>query len=306
VRRLSLPALALVSLCFLPGRLAIHAYRSAASVNVDVAVLSSTGAPVKGLTAADFSILSDGEPVPIASFTPGPVPLNVVLLIDISGSMRWDMRSDVKDDAKDEVNEGFIPSVRPTDRIRIGSVAREIFISPSIAKSPQELKRTADRALAHLKDAEGPSPLWDALHDAIEALAGEDGRRAVILISDGRASGNRRSFQEIANDGVESGVLINVGGEDTERFIRQSLTEAVVVRSGVPMQWIAQMTGGLQMRDKTMLRDFFKETMDAMRVMYTLTFEAPVLDGRFHKLEIRVKRADGTARARQMYRAPGS
>ena len=132
---------------------------AAAQITVDVAVLSVTGDPVKGLSAADFEIYSDGRPVPITSCTPGPAPLNVVLLVDASGSMRWQMR---EEDVKDDVKDGFVPAVK-IDRSGADRIDRLAELSQSrVHINPQELKRAADRALDGYRNFQSPSPVWDA------------------------------------------------------------------------------------------------------------------------------------------------
>ena len=136
--------LTLASVLAVAGEPTIAGERAAARIQVDVAVLSATGEAVKGLSGADFEIYSNGKPVPIASCTPGPAPLNVVLLVDASGSMRWQMR---EEDVKDDVKDGFIPAVKSSDRVRIGSIGAQNYLSPAFTSSAQELKRAADRAL---------------------------------------------------------------------------------------------------------------------------------------------------------------
>ena len=294
--------LALASVLAVAGEPRIAGARAAARIQVDVAVLSTTGEPVTGLSGADFEIYSNGKPVPIASCTPGPAPLNVVLLVDASGSMRWQMR---EEDVKDDVKDGFIPAVKSSDRVRIGSIGAQNYLSPAFTSNAQELKRAADRALDGYRNFQSPSPVWDAVHAAVEALSTVDGRRAILLLSDGRATANRHSVEEVGEYAAQLGVLINVGGEDSERYIRQNQTEAVIVRAGAGMQWISDLTGGFQMKESATLREFFAGTLELVRHMYTLSFDAPVLDGDFHALEVRVKRADGSIRARQVYRAPG-
>jgi VWFA-related protein len=302
--RLVVPGFVLVIACVVAGARepaigAVH--EAAAQINVDVAVLSVAGQPVKGLTGADFEIYSNGQRVPISSCTPGPAPLNIVLLVDASGSMKWQMR---EEDVKDDVKDGFVPAVSATDRVRIGSIGGQNYLSPAFTSNPQELKRAADRALDGYRNFQSPSPVWDAVHAAVEALSTVEGRRAILLMSDGRATANRYSVEEVAEYAAQYGVLVNVGGEDSERYIRQSQTEAILVRAGAGMQWISDLTGGFQMKESASIREFFVGTLELMRNMYTLSFEAPIHDGDFHALEVRVKRPDGSIRARQVYKAP--
>jgi VWFA-related protein len=259
----------------------------AARIYVDVAVLSATGEPVTGLSADDFEIYSDGRQVPIASCEPGSPQLNVVLLVDASGSMRWQMRDE---DVKDDIKEGFVPAVKPNDRVRIGSIGGQNYLSPAFTSNPQELKRAADRALERYRNFQSPSPVWDAVYSAAEALSTVEGRRAILLLSDGRATANRRSVQEVGEYAARLGVLVNTGGEDSEQFIRQSQTEAVIVSAGVGMKWIADLTGGFQMKEKGTFREFLVGTLEQLRNMYTLSFDAPIPDGDL----------------KQVYRAPDS
>src|SRR5690349_14534629 len=80
-------------------------FRSAVDVvQVDVSVLDKERQPVRGLTAADFTILEDGKPRPVVAF----VPVDVAQRASVDGRASW-----VRDVAADVVDN----NVRPEGRL---------------------------------------------------------------------------------------------------------------------------------------------------------------------------------------------
>lgn len=121
-------------------------------------------------------------------------PLDVVLMIDVShstvhpGFFKFD-RELVPDAAA-----GFASGLEPADRVRLGTFGAAIAITPT----PVTGAAAVMQAAAGFADAiGGSSPLWDALDTAAAALEGATGRRAVIVVTDGRSTANRIGFAEI-------------------------------------------------------------------------------------------------------------
>ena len=121
-------------------------------------------------------------------------PLDIVLMIDVShsathpGFFKFD-RELVPDTAA-----GLASVLEPADRIRLGTFGAKIAITPAPLSGAAALTQAA----AGLADAVGgSSPLWDALDAAATALEGATGRRAIIVVTDGRSTANRIGFSEI-------------------------------------------------------------------------------------------------------------
>lgn len=148
-------------------------------VRVPVSVTDATGNPVLGLTTTDFRLEEEGRPQEIAQIgDPEQVPLEIALLIDVSGSV------DARIDFEKEAAARFLKQVlKPIDRATVYAIDQ---------KPRLELARaTADSAAARLvaiAPAKGPTAFYDSIIEAARYL-GENSppqhRRVIVVISDG-------------------------------------------------------------------------------------------------------------------------
>lgn len=271
---------------------------------IDVAVEGPGGKAVTGLTAQDFELEINGAPRPIESFAAAR-PLSLVLLFDITTSMETMIKRRAISNAFEKF---FIGQLQPEDRAQVGSFGRKITIGPPIAGNPRALLTAVQKALdPEDVDTHGPSPMWDAIDAAVTALAPTSGRRAVILVSDGRATGNREAPEDVGNRAVAAGVTVSVVGEDWEMTIRQDAETGVRVSPGAGLKWIAATTGGLYVPERATEPapgPILDRLLAELHGRYTLGFTAPVRDGKMHALNIRVNRPGLTMRARRTFLAP--
>ena len=298
-----------------------------ARITIDVGVdLTHFGAAPE-LQAADFELRTAGREVPVSSLTVNRQPLRIVLLLDVTSSVskRYD-----KGDFEEEIRKLFIDALRRGEEARIGGFAQELRLGPGFSSDPRVLRKALDTAFSHKKESTyGPSPIWDHTYAVVDELANVQGRRAVILFTDGRSTGNRRSIHDLAERCIQTGVSLSVLSYDRQVYIQQDATSAVVVRPRNPLLWLAEVTGGRLLGPsdtgkidvaglnldhilKT-LQDAGKiigpgtligELLAGLRRVYTLEFPAPVADGKFYALDVRVKRTDATVRAPRAYQAP--
>jgi Ca-activated chloride channel family protein len=274
---------------------------------IDVAVEGPDGQAVSSLTEHDFDIIVAGTPRPIESFAAGTdQPLSLVLLFDISSSMQAMVKRSI---IRQGVEEFFLDRVLPEDRVQVGAFGRQIAIGPPIAGNPRALMRAIEKALDPKEaDTYGPSPIWDAIDAAIEALAPASGRRAVIVVTDGRATGNRNGPEAVGDRAVAAGVTVSALGEVWEMVLRQDANTGVRVRPGAALEWIATTTGGLYVADdgtRPAPGPLLQRLLADLHGRYTLGFTPPMRDGKTHALEVRVKRPGVTLRARRTFVAAG-
>jgi len=125
---------------------------------------------------------------------PARAPLDLVLMVDVShsvthpGFFKTD-RSLIADAAT-----ALATALDPADRARLGVFGTTIALTPDALSGRAAIVKAA----SGFAGAEGgPSPVWDALNASALALEHAAGHRAVILVSDGRSTGNRMSFAEI-------------------------------------------------------------------------------------------------------------
>lgn len=155
-------------------------------VIVPVSVTDAQGQPVMGLSIKDFRLEEEGRQQEISQIgDPEQVPLEIAILLDISGSVN------ARIDFEKEAAARFIRQVlKPTDRATVYAIS----ITPR-----QELQRaTADAAAAKLKSMQatkGPTAFFDTVVEAARYLAAStppQHRRVIVVISDGEDNYSER------------------------------------------------------------------------------------------------------------------
>ena len=146
------------------------------SVAVYVTVSDTNGRLVADLTQDDFEIYDNGRKQPITVFDNRVQPITVVMMLDRSGSMMSNFRL-VRNAA-----EQFVGLLLPGDKARIGSFANRIQLDPRQFTSSQ---RDLIEILRTELQEPGPTPLWNAVNVGITSLLHQDGRRVVLVFTDG-------------------------------------------------------------------------------------------------------------------------
>lgn len=145
-------------------------------VDVFANVTDANGAPVPGLTKQDFELSEDGRPQKIAYFERDTdMPLSIVMAIDTSGSTRKDIPLE-----KQAAREFVHSLLRATDRMDLmdfNSGVREVVPYTS---NPRRIDEGLERM-----DYGPATALYDAVYLASQSLAPRQGRKVLVLISDG-------------------------------------------------------------------------------------------------------------------------
>lgn len=257
--------------------------------------------PLPAVTAADVEMFVDGQRAPIESIR-ARGSLSLAVVIDTSRTVQWDR------DALGEQLLALHKMLKPGDRLRLSTVGGRPFITPFRTEIP-DLVRDVRRALDQGNDdGYGATPLWDALHDAVTVLAGEPAPRAVLLLSDGRATGNRHGLVEIADYAMEHYVLVHVIVRNAAQRIRQSAESVVLVQPAVPIEVMATYTGGNLYTYPEAQRDvaglLFAGLGRQLSALHAFTFASPIRDGEPHTLRVVPTRSGYRARAPQAFVAP--
>jgi Ca-activated chloride channel homolog len=283
------------------------------AVAVYVTVSDVQGRLVPNLTKDDFEIYDNGKKQDITLFDNGVQPITLVMMLDRSGSMVGNF-SLVRSAA-----EQFVGQLLAGDKARIGSFANRIQVDPREFTSSQhdllEILRT------ELQDP-GPTPLWNAVNVGITALLHQEGRRVVLVFTDGvdRPMGsNNISYHDVQKNAEQEDVMIFAVGLASRQFggggrgrgmggmggmggggLRLP-PEEPKVDAGLPK--IAAATGGgyFELTSTNNLGATFRRIADELHRQYALAFNPQNLDGKTHKLEVKLKQPDLVARARKTY-----
>ena len=285
-------------------------FRSGAkTVAVYATVSDKDGRLVPDLPREAFEIRDNGKPQPITVFSNEVQPITVVMMLDRSGSMRGNVG------LVEQAAEEFVKGLRPDDKARIGIFAERIDIQPAAFSS--------DRAalLGFLRSelpVTGPTPLWNALDEGMDALSGQEGRKVVLVFSDGgdapptpgarnrsMADVMRRAEQEdvmLYAIGLQTTVLRGPGGAGAGGIggMTGSMTS---IRPDPGLATVADETGGgyFELTRGDNLGTTFARVAEELHRQYVLGFEPAMLDDRMHKLDLRVSQHGMKVRARKNY-----
>jgi VWFA-related protein len=294
------------------------------TVAVYATVTGADGRLVANLTRDAFSILDNGRRQDMTLFSSDLQPITVVMLLDRSGSMRGNFALVQK------AAETFVEMMRTDDRARIGSFSNGIQVDP------RDFTSDHDELLHILRtelQAEGPTPLWNAVNVGITALLHQQGRRVVLVFTDGMDSpmnfrNGNSSLKDVMKRAEEEDVMVYAiglapsisgyrgmpgGGSRGGGFPGGFGRGRGVYGGGPPvadhpdegLAKLAGVTGGgyFELMSTSDLAGTFSRVADELHRQYALGFTPDKLDGKMHTIEVRVSGDGMTARARRSYLA---
>jgi Mg-chelatase subunit ChlD len=177
-----------------------------------------------------------------------PAPRAIVALVDVSASAEMPGLSALLE----VLDLGLFARLQPNDRVRLGAVANTVTTTAWLTADPAA-RRDAARRVLNVPDAQryGTSPLWDAVDAAVGALESEPGRRGVILLTDGRASGNVKGLSDVTRRAVAAGVAVSIIDVGLTIVLREEGSLPVQLRPDAPLRALAELTGGRYVRATT-------------------------------------------------------
>jgi VWFA-related protein len=176
--------------------------KAAQTVAVYATVLDRNGRLVPNLTKKDFQILDNGQPAEVTVFSNDLQSLTVALMLDMSDSMKTRLT------LVRESTRRFIDALLPPDRLRIGTFAEEVGLSPLLTGDKAVLNRIIDEELW----PGGTTPLWTAIDEAMSSFAGESSRRIVLTLTDGVSTAGRTTFDQVRQRAISEVVMVYVVG----------------------------------------------------------------------------------------------
>ena len=300
------------------------------TVAVYATVTNARGRLVPDLSRDDFAINDNGRQQVLTLFSNDIQPMTVVMLLDRSSSMLPNF------DLEEQAAEAFVRAMGPADKARIGSFSTRIQVDPPEYTSDRDALL---KILRHELQGEGPTPLWNAVNTGIDKLLLEQGRRVVLVFTDGvdmplNFSNHNKSLKDVMKRAEEENVMvyaIGLAGENGmpdgagrggDRSGRGGMGpggfgglggRGMGGYSGRPqmekpdegLPKIAAATGGgyFELTSTRDLASTFARVADELHHQYALGFTPEKLDGKMHDLAVRLSRPDLIARARKRYLA---
>ena len=258
-------------------------------VSVDATVLDAQGRLVPGLEREDFTILDNDKPQEITFFDSNVQPFTVVVMMDFSASMTGNL------DRLKSAAEQFILRMLPADKGQVGAFSDKIQFSGTFTNRRDDL-------IFALRDLQfgNPTRLYDAINESMAMLKGIEGRRVVLAFTDGDDTASRVGMGDVLDRARDEEVMIYAIGLESEYFNGQ---RQVRTRPDRGLRRLAEETGGgyFELKKADDLGPTFTRVAQELHSQYSLGFTPATLDGREHKLTVRMRPVGMTARARRSY-----
>lgn len=249
-------------------------------VNVFVNVTDQNGAVVGGLSRDDFALFEDGRPQKISLFErQSEVPLNITLAIDTSDSVYKDRALE-----HDAGKRFALALLRPQDQMSVIEFATFVTERTSFTNNLKQI----DHGLDSLRGGDSTA-LYDAIYLASQRLGQKQGRKILVLVSDGGDTAKSTTYPQALEQALRNEVMIysiidvpieasagrDIGGE-----------HALIT--------LAEQTGGKSFyADQGGLDQAFKKVSDDLRTQYLLGYypQNQVPGSDFHRIRVTIPRA---------------
>jgi VWFA-related protein len=254
-------------------------------VQVTVTVMDGHGHFVRGLPRTAFHVSEDGKTQTLSHFASEDVPLELVVAVDISGSMTPAMPK-----LKKAVKE-FLSAVPRQNIVTLLGFNDNIFTIMRRTTDAGERAKAVDRLAPW-----GSTALYDVMLRGIEMLGRQTGRKALIVFTDGEDQGSHAAITDVERRLQSSDVTLYMIGQG--RGVTTDGLRKIMQRLSTPTGGRALFTDSIDE-----LHDAFNELLDELANQYLLGFPpAGQRDDAWHRIKVDV---DGyhQVRARQGYRA---
>jgi Ca-activated chloride channel homolog len=263
-------------------------------VNVFATVVDERGAPVANLKKEDFQILEDGEPQTVAVFDrESGLPLSIVLAVDTSLSTRKDLKLEL------ESARRFVHAIlRPVDTLSLYEFKETVR---ELVPFTSDLARI-DGGIDRMRPGFGTA-LYDALYLGSQTLEGRQGRKVMVVITDGGDTTSKVKYAEAVRAAQQSEAIVysiiivpitasagrNTGGEHALIQISADTGGKYYYASDIPR-----------------LEQALRQISDELRTQYMLAYYPTrrLSDSDFRHIEVKVKHPPSTAQSPPVSQTP--
>jgi VWFA-related protein len=243
------------------------------------------------ITIDDLEVVEDGVGQKLEAFQEAVTPVSIVFALDASGSMK------PATDAMKAAAKSFVENVRPED-----ALALILFANRSQFAHDMTTRRDWSHEAIDNYVASGGTALYDAAYDALQRLRGIEGRRVVVLMTDGRdennpgtAPGSTHTFADVMErlKAVDATVYTIGLGPKIDRKVLETLAGASGGEAYFP-------------EDVSALAGDFNRVLETLRRRYVISYTSTnsTRDGAWRTVEIRSRKPGVAVLSRGGYNAP--
>jgi VWFA-related protein len=273
-------------------------------VSVYVSVADRSHRLVTGLPVDAFEVRDQGTTRPIIVFDNAPQPIQLIVMLDVSGTMFGNVK------LLHDASSHLIAQLGDRDVARFGSFGREISLSPAFSADRDVLLGSLPASV----EPNAPTPFWYAMDHALSQFTPTSLRKVLLVLSDGRDTSTNSAAIDatsVREKAMRENVMI-YGVAMSSRPPVSSLAPrprdlGALLEANQPNPELASLALGTGGGFKELTRDEdlaaeFARIVNELHQQYLLGFEPTGRDGKVHRLEVRVK-GGHLIRARQSYLA---
>jgi len=258
-------------------------------VSLFATVLDAENRLVPDLTQQDFEVFDNDKSQPLVVFRSENLPITAIVMLDTSGSMTGTI------DLLKAAAEQFVIRLLQDDKATVGAFNDKIELNAGFTNN-------RDKLVSQVKDLDygNGTRLFDAISESLDALRGVEGRRVILVFTDGDDTSSRIGRGTVLDRARAEEVMIYSIGLQSEYFDGARM---VRTKPDSSLKRFADETGGgyFELKKTADLGPTFSRVAQELHSQYVLGFEAKQLDGKVHKLAVKMKQAGMTARARKSY-----
>jgi VWFA-related protein len=256
-------------------------------VNRVVLFLSATdkkGNFITDLDREDFHVYEDGKEQEILDFYREDRPITMGILLDSSGSMREKL---------DEVHEAasaFVDTLRDEDRALLIDFDDKVFLVEDLTNDRERLKSAITST-----EAIGGTAIYDVLHATYRKIGQIEGRKAIVLLSDGEDTASQFGFKRVLEEAKSNSALIysiglGGGGQGPRKSVLKDFSD---------------FTGGRPffVKKAAELGKVYQRIAEELRAQFYIAYSTnnEEWNGRWIKIKVESDREDLEIRARRGY-----
>jgi VWFA-related protein len=283
-------------------------------VNLNVKAMDRAGQPITNLKLEDFVVYEDGVKQSVEHFKPVNAPVNVVLLMDLSGSTKKRRRA-MADAAK-----RFVDALPAQDKISVVAFTRRYRALTGFTKDKDTLKN----AIEQINGIDGGTAFYDSLWKALDDLDRvPDARKAVVVMTDGEDEsliGNQETdhaFDDLLGRASEEDVTIYpIYFKASDSINHYSKLGSIFGGGGLrisdhaqtarkQLDELAEATGGevVNAQREEDLEAAYQRVAQELHMLYSLGYLPDKMkhDGSFRKISVKLAREDAVAKTRKGY-----
>jgi Ca-activated chloride channel homolog len=261
------------------------------TVPLYVTVTDPQGRLVPNLVKEDFQVLDNQKPQEITLFDSAVRPITAVVMLDTSGSMTMNL------DLVKQAAEQFVIRLLPDDKAKVGAFNDKIeFASATFTSDRDELAASIKEL-----DFGNATRLWDAVNQSLDELKEVDGRRVVVVFTDGDDTGSRVGLGNVIDRARADEAMVYAIG--LESVMQPAGMRVIRTRPDRGLKRLAEETGGgyFELKKTEELGPAFTRVAQELHSQYVIGFTPQTLDNKVHRLDVKTTNVSLKTRARRSY-----